>query len=66
MGAGSALRSMMAIFAPSAANSLEAAPPIPVAPPEMMAVLCARRPNILILRILKRTRKIPKCLDGLA
>ena len=39
----SAFRSIIATRAPSAAKSFEAAPPIPVAPPEMMAVLCARR-----------------------
>jgi hypothetical protein len=30
---------MIATLAPSAANSLDAAPPMPVAPPEMIAIL---------------------------
>jgi len=36
-------------LAPSAANSFDAAPPMPVAPPEMIATLPASLPAMIVL-----------------
>ena len=57
--AASPLRSTIATLAPSAANSFEAAPPMPVAPPEMIATLPASLPAMMsshryVVRVMRR------------
>ena len=47
--AAAALRSMIATLAPSAANSRDAAPPMPVAPPEMIASFPSSLPIVSYL-----------------
>ncbi len=64
--AASPFRSMIATLAPSAANSAEAAPPIPVAPPEMMATLPASFPAIVDFLPLSPWRHRRRNTDAIA